>query len=405
MNVGQLPRWLQPAPDSLTVEIRKSGGRVALHLLNVLWSFWVFFTVFFTDVGPAYWISLAVSYPLFLAVFGLLYIRPRRDVPVLVAAMAMLAFASAPFNPSAWSYAVFACVFVSAENCTPRNAVLKILLIQSLMLVEAWLLGWPWPILVLLVSVCSSAGFGALAGHVSQRRQAQLNLSQDEVRRLAASAERERIGRDLHDLLGHTLSLITLKLELSRKLFDRDHQAARKELGEAEDIARHALAEVRAAVTGIRTTDLAAELASAHLLLESGGVQMDYEPPALELPATIEPVLALIVREAATNIARHARATHARFELDTEREHVLLHISDNGQGGIRTSGNGLSGMRERVQMLDGEMEVDSPRGGGTRLRIRVPIPQTRGETEIPDRQIAGPARKTPGADGLVGAQG
>src|SRR6476620_4119392 len=102
--------------------------------------------------------------------------------------------------------------------------------------------------------------------HLSQEKDAALKLSHDEVRRLAATAERERIGRDLHDLLGHTLSLITLKLELARKLAERDPARAARELEEAERVARPALAEVRSAVTGIRSADLAAELASARLL-------------------------------------------------------------------------------------------------------------------------------------------
>src|SRR3546814_4560513 len=114
---------------------------------------------------------------------------------------------------------------------------------------------------------------------MAHEKDAALQLSHDEVRRLAATAERERIGRDLHDLLGHTLSLITLKLELSRKLFERDPTASKRELEDAEAVARHALAEVRCAVTGIRAADLAAELASARLMLESSGVHLDYGAP------------------------------------------------------------------------------------------------------------------------------
>ncbi len=109
----------------------------------------------------------------------------------------------------------------------------------------------------------------------SQRKRAQLQLSHDEVRRLAALAERERIGRDLHDLLGHTLSLVALKSELAGKLVERDPQAARRELAEVTRVARDALSQVRSAVTGIRAAGLASELASARLLLESDGVSFE----------------------------------------------------------------------------------------------------------------------------------
>jgi two-component system sensor histidine kinase DesK len=190
---------------------------------------------------------------------------------------------------------------------------------------------------------------------------------------LAATAERERIGRDLHDLLGHTLSLITMKLELSRRLLDRDQAAARRELAEAEEVARHALAEVRAAVTGIRAAGIAAELASAALLLQTSGVQLDQHLQVANLPESIECTLALVLREASTNIARHARATLARVSLTRTGDSVRLCIEDNGHGGIRAAGNGLSGMRERVQALGGRLELDSPPGGGTRLEIDVPL--------------------------------
>jgi two-component system sensor histidine kinase DesK len=211
------------------------------------------------------------------------------------------------------------------------------------------------------------------AERMSEEKEIELRLSHEEVRRLAATAERERIGRDLHDLLGHTLSLITLKLELSRKLFDRDSEAARREMEEAERVARHALAEVRAAVTGIRATDLAAELASARLLLESSDVALEYGNLPATLPADLERSLALVLREAVTNIARHARASRASVTIEVAGDMLQLRVEDNGRGGIGVHGNGLCGMQERVRALGGQLQVDSPLGQGTRLCISVPL--------------------------------
>jgi two-component system, NarL family, sensor histidine kinase DesK len=170
------------------------------------------------------------------------------------------------------------------------------------------------------------------------------------------------------------LSLITLKLELSRKLFDRDVDAARREVEEAEKVARHALAEVRSAVTGIRATDLAAELASARLLLESSRVHLDYGALPADLPVDVERGLSLILREAVTNIARHADASQARIAMTRERASVCMEISDNGRGGIEIDGNGLCGMRERVRALGGSVIFESPRGQGSRLRVTIPLP-------------------------------
>ncbi|MDN5924122.1 MAG: sensor histidine kinase [Xanthomonadales bacterium] len=368
-----VPDCLRAAPDSLISNLRRCGHRPRWHTLNLLWSGWVFLTPLLTTVGPSYWWSVALSYPLFLLLFLLVYVRPYRESDIYVAAMTLLACASIPFNHAAWSYAVFACVFVPYTDSL-RSSVLKILLIQCVLVIESLLMGWSWLIPLVEIGVCSSAGFGSLSGRINALRVVGQRLSHDEVRRLAALAERERIGRDLHDLLGHTLSLITLKLELSRKLFDRDPDTSRRELTEAETVARHALAEVRAAVTGIRATDLVAELASARLLLESSGVQFEYDDAPPKMPEDIERALALVLREAVTNVARHAQARHAHVDLAVLDDAVHLRISDDGRGGVREYGNGLFGMRERIHALRGSLHVESSRAHGTCLRIDVPLP-------------------------------
>jgi two-component system sensor histidine kinase DesK len=193
----------------------------------------------------------------------------------------------------------------------------------------------------------------------------ELKLSHDEVRRLAALAERERIGRDLHDLLGHTLSLITLKAELANRVFERDPVAARREIADVERVARDALTQVRRAVTGIRAAGFAAELASAKLLLESNGICLNYELADVALPAETETALAMTVREAVTNIQRHAQATQARIALRIDGERLVLAIEDDGRGGAMVPGNGLTGMRERLAGIGAELRVQSEKGKGT----------------------------------------
>lgn len=382
-----LPAFVRPAPDSLWREMQRSSLNPRFHLLNILWSFWVLASLFFTPVVASFWWSLAIGYPLFLLLFTLIHVRPVHEMRVYVGMMAMLAFVSMYWNPSAWSYVVFACVYAGFAG-SPSVAVgaLRILMIQAVLVVWAWWLDWPWFVMLMAVCVCSSSGFGAMLGRLSQMKNTQLRLSHDEVRRLAATAERERIGRDLHDLLGHTLSLITLKLELSRKLFDRDPEKARRELEEAEKVARHALAEVRSAVTGFRAADLAGELASARLLLESSQVQLDYQLPSLSLPIDVERGLSLVLREAVTNIARHAHATRASIQIEQQGMAVQLCISDNGRGGIAGDGNGLCGIRERVCGMGGTLGVESSRGHGTRLCVTIPTGAAR---VIPAKTLAG----------------
>lgn len=365
------PDWLRPAPGSSAAAMRAAGHAPWSHAWNLLWSFWVFLGPFFQPVGPGFWWSLALGYPLFLLIFLLSWIRPAAEANGYVGALVILTALSMPWNPAGWTYAVFACAMVPYQGSWLTSAM-RMAIIQALLVLEGIYLHWPWYAHLILIGVCTSTGVGALAGRINLEKNNRLRVSHEQIRELAATAERERIGRDLHDLLGHTLSLITMKLELSRKLLDRDPATARRELAEAEDVARHALAEVRAAVTGIRAAGFAAELASAALLLRTSGVRLDQHLQVSNLPESVECALALVLREAATNIARHAQATLARVSLTGAADGVRLCVEDNGRGGIHATGNGLHGMRERVQALGGTLELDSPPGGGTRLDIRVP---------------------------------
>jgi two-component system sensor histidine kinase DesK len=280
-----------------------------------------------------------------------------------------------PWYPSGLSYFVFGCVMLHAgRRGRVRDYLWQWVVLNGVFVLLAWRIGYPIPVMAWMPAMTLIIGVIVNVERASADKDVALKLSHDEVRRLAATAERERIGRDLHDLLGHTLSLITLKLELARKLADRDPPASRRELEEAERVARHALAEVRSAVTGIRSADLAAELASARLLLESSQVHLDYGAPPQGLPADIERCLALVLREAATNIARHANATRARIDIARDGRWVQLCVEDDGRGGVSVDGNGLAGMRDRVRAMNGTIGIDSPRGGGTKLLVRVGLP-------------------------------
>lgn len=355
--------------------MRAAGHSPWAYGWNLLWSFWIFLGPLFQHVGQGFWWSLVLGYPIFLLLFLLSWIRPTVEVNGYVGALVILTALSMPWNPAGWTYAVFACAMLPYEGSWLTTAI-RMAVIQALLVLEGIFLHWDWYAFLILVGVCTSTGVGALAGRINWEKNTRLRMSHEQIRQLAATAERERIGRDLHDLLGHTLSLITMKLELSRRLLDRDPATARRELAEAEEVARHALAEVRAAVTGIRAAGFAAELASASLLLRTSGVRLDQHLQAFNLPEPVECGLALVLREATTNIARHAHATLARVSLAGTGDGVQLCVEDNGRGGIQVAGNGLRGMRERVQALGGTLQLDSPPGGGTRLNVQVPLAAT-----------------------------
>jgi two-component system sensor histidine kinase DesK len=204
-------------------------------------------------------------------------------------------------------------------------------------------------------------------------QQRALRRSHEEIMRLATLAERERIGRDLHDLLGHTLSVVALKSELARKLIDRDLDAARAEISEVERVARDALSQVRNAVSGIRSTALSAELLAATALLEAQGVKVKCETENVKLPHDRETALALSLREATTNIRRHSGASGVTIRVRKDPTEVVVEVADNGRGGRIVPGNGLNGMRERLGSVGGSLSLASNQDGGTLLRATVPF--------------------------------
>jgi two-component system sensor histidine kinase DesK len=296
--------------------------------------------------------------------------------------MALLGYALLPINYASNTYLIFAAALIPLSLPGLVRPLLLVATLLALYAGELALLGLP----TALFST-SLAAFASAAGNImlaeNRRKNVALRLSHDEIRRLAMVAERERIGRDLHDLLGHTLSLIAIKSELAGKLLTRDRDAAAREVEDVTQIAREALKQVRTAVTGIRYVALETELASAGALLESSGVALSYERTEAALAADLETAVAMIVREAVTNIHRHAGARRARIEVTTSRQSVrneiamgreglVLVVTDDGCGGVATRGNGLTGIGERVHSFGGTLEIDSPRGKGTTLRVRFP---------------------------------
>jgi two-component system sensor histidine kinase DesK len=358
-------------------EHARAHGERDIHSSPLGLSYLVFvvFPLLFWQQPPAStWIATAISLACFIPLY-LKWMRPGSTYrPWLVPASALIGYALIPFNPGGNTYIIYAMAI--AARCLPvRTAIV----VSSLLVVAmAAQLFWLMPTMLasastaVVVVVGTMVVAGTLYAAAHEHKNAQLRLSHAEVRRMAAIAERERIGRDLHDLLGHTLSIVALKSELAGKLLERDPSAAREQIREVEAVARDALAQVREAVTGIRATGLQAEVAAARVSLLSAAVHLDQRMSPVDIEAGTEQALALATREAVTNIIRHAHAGRVELELGADRDGARLVIADDGRGGIEAHGNGLKGMRERLQAIGGHLEVDSPAGGGTRLVMWVP---------------------------------
>lgn len=314
-------------------------------------------------------LSMALFLPLHFAHFR----HGGRVAPWVAAGCVLLALALQPVNPFANTYIIYALSYLPAWRLPLRRQLLAAAAI--VLLYAGWVVWIGQPLfLVAITTLVGVAVFFATHFHEqSERRRAELSLSHEEVRRIAAYAERERIGRDLHDLLGHTLSLIALKSELAGKLAHRDSDGAKLQIEEVARISRQTLDDMRTAVTGIRSAAFAAELASARLLLETQGIACDAQIETVALDADGESALALALREAATNIQRHARAQHVEVSLRRDAQHAVLRVRDDGRGGYIRPGTGLTGMRERLEALGGALRIDADPREGTCVQAMVPL--------------------------------
>jgi two-component system sensor histidine kinase DesK len=211
----------------------------------------------------------------------------------------------------------------------------------------------------------------------------ELTEARAELARMAVAEERERFARDLHDLLGHSLSVIALKAELAGRLVrDQPGQAAH-EVAEVESVARKALGEVREAVSGYRQPTLDGELAGARMALSAAGIETSVVYPEVSIDPASEAVLAWAVREAATNVIRHSGATCCELRISTDSGAATLEVVDNGRvrgsaaagavnGTPRTEGHGLAGLAERADTVAGQVEAGRRPEGGFRLMVSVP---------------------------------
>lgn len=331
---------------------------------------WFFVDPFWQHYGPLGWIATTLSG----IVFILLYLQAfsRRDPYKLLSILAMTAMAAVfiPVNQGAVGLLIYASA-AGGFHPNLRRVFVLIGLDVAVLGVYTYRLDMPIPFWGSMLLLIILVGFGNHYGALSHCAAEKLRVANDEIEHLAKVAERERIARDLHDLLGHTLSLITLKAELARKLVDRDPQRAKQEMQDIEQTSRAALADVREAISGYRGQGFAAELIRARQTLETAGITVDCEASTVPLSAAQESVLALSLREAVTNVVRHAQAQRCSVRLVGDQQTCTLEICDNGRGADAPEGNGLRGMRERLEAIGGSLQRQTE--AGTRLVIHLPL--------------------------------
>ena len=240
----------------------------------------------------------------------------------------------------------------------------------------------------------SAAGIGALMTMMRalHDRNDELREARAALANVAVAAERERFARDLHDLLGHSLSVIAIKAELAGRLLPRSPDRAASEVSDVEAVARQALGEVRDAVSGYRQPTLAGELEGARVALSAAGIEASVGGDPVSLDPAVEAVLAWTVREGATNVIRHSGASHCSVTVRAGAGDAGVEVVDDGVGrgaprrgpaadgavAVGTvngsgAGNGLAGLRERAAILRGRLEAGAAPSGGYRLAVSVPL--------------------------------
>jgi two-component system, NarL family, sensor histidine kinase DesK len=333
------------------------------------------------------WLGTIAALAVFFFVFWRLFYlaeTPAAHYWMLVVTFT-LGLITFPWNQGGSTFFIYTAAFLPFILNSARRVVILILLECAAILAECAIfnviaphgpfhIGWPNGYIADFLVVV--VGGGNVYFAQQKRADSKLRAALEENVALAAVAERERIARDLHDVLGHTLSVIVLKAELAGRLVLLDPARAAAEMSDVEKTARVALAEIREAIGGYRSRGLVAEIEAARSTLDAAGVTLlDEGSPVREtLSPQEETALALALREAITNIVRHARATTCRLKFISLEGQRRLVVEDDGQQGVVCEGNGLRGMRERIESIGGHFSLEQgiAQNHGTRLIIDLP---------------------------------
>ncbi|GAB3267574.1 sensor histidine kinase [Chitinimonas naiadis] len=326
-----------PLRHEVGVEWLATGIAIAIFLPIHFWSFYA--------SGPRLWLSCVLIFVLGLVLF--------------------------PYNPFAHTFFIYAGFPAARAKLREATAIIVLTTVAAFGYFSWRNLGGLY--FGIISAMLLGVGFAILGGRASKASRKTIAGKDQEIERLAKLAERERIARDLHDLLGHTLSLIAIKAELAHKLLPQEVERASGEMREVAGIARSALADVRQAIVGLRSVGLLDATRAADTMLRAAGLKTELAIATLPVlsPAS-EHALAQAVLEASTNIVRHADAQRVRIALSVDAQQLVLRVEDDGGGKDIVPGQGLNGMRERLQAVAGSLDWIALQPG-LRLRASVPL--------------------------------
>jgi two-component system sensor histidine kinase DesK len=348
----------------------------------------------FTDHRGAWWIAGAF---ILVAVFSALYIllicswagRPALSRRLLVALYAIAALACLTLGGQGWnSLWIYVSAATGLAMPDRRTAIRAVMVVAASFALFSWLGNDnPGDFLITLLPVVV-VGLATSGMRVLSTVMRELSQAREEVARLAAGEERLRLARDMHDLTGQSLSMITLKSELAARILGRlpesaDRDSARDQIEEVASVSRQTLKDIREAVSGYRRPTIAVEGITARTALIAAGIEAHDDPALTLLSGTFdgdaEAALAWCLREAVTNVIRHSGAQHCRIGLTATSKELTLTVSDDGRGvtpsgdpAAGPAGSGLRGMSERLAGVGGHLRMQPGPAGGFQLTATVP---------------------------------
>jgi two-component system sensor histidine kinase DesK len=396
--------------------ISESGISITIWRLYLL--FWLLICLFFPLASlvskPDAWLRLAVGCTalLFFAICFTWIMWPHpasreartrmqtRLAVFLLAALALLATVFSLLDGPAWLWLFLGVSAMAGVVLPMRSAGIVVVLLTALPLLitlftHGGVAGIDWWWLIALMLLVRGLGLDMIGVSRLSSALRELHAARRELARLAVIEERERLSRDLHDLLGQTLSIITLKSELARGLITEDPTRCDQELAEIEQVGRMTLREVRRTVAGYRQPRLSSEVDEARQLLESAGIEYTIEELPGELPQPLDAVLAWTVREGVTNVIRHSRARHCLLRFTRDQGGIGVEMLNDMAGpedaGTQClgQGSGLLGLRERVSGLGGTLEAGPLLLNGTphfRLRVELPVQNQAAATAVQEER-------------------
>lgn len=362
--LSQLHRRLLPQGQELGYIPYLSLAYLAIFFVNL----------YFNPVSGLTLVAVIAAIITFLVCYFRAYWCQGRELVFYIVAIFFIGAAMTEVNFGASVFFVYSAVFCAFLN-TQRTALCALVMVISaigLFSAITQQTSYFW-----IPAVLFSFIIGLMMVHQAEvdRKNKAIKLSQQQIQALAKTAERERIGRDLHDILGHSLSVITLKSELASKMIDKNMplEKIRDEIKAVETLSRDTLAQVRGAVSGYNQATIDTELLQAKVATEAADIALLTEIMIEPLDANIESQLALILREAITNIIRHADTEKAWVSLVYNHGNIEMSIKDQGSIGRYQANSGLNNMRERISKIGGSMTVEST---PTCLTFSLPTPKS-----------------------------